>query len=298
MKKNSNFSIRIPISRMRSLEELLKAPLRYYLHMLSRKHLNSSEYQMVIYSFDHVSHMINLDGVYEKDYLDIFFYWMKKYYASYFDKCALDVGANIGNHSVYFSKFFREVIGFEPHPKTFQILNLNTLENERIKVFNFGISNASSTAYISENPLNMGGSRLVNDSYEKNHKVSVKKIDEIINIESDIGLIKIDTEGFELNVLKGAKKIILKNKPFIIFEQQTDDFANGISKVVEQLKLLNYRKFGIIKRKSVINFSFSSKIGMLLSRVLGLIFSEKYELNVVDNIPKEYYPFIIAIPDK
>ncbi len=298
MKKNSNFNIQIPISRMKSLEELFKAPLRYYLHMLSRRHLNNKENQLIIYSFDHVSHMINLDGIYEKDHLDIFFYWMNKYHKSYFDKCALDIGANIGNHSIYFSKFFLKVIGFEPHPRTFKILSLNTLENKNIKVLNLAISNTSNTAYISENPLNMGGSRLVNNSNQKGFEVSVKRIDEIIDNKSNIGLIKIDTEGFELNVLKGAKETILESKPFIIFEQQVDDFTNDTSKVIEQLQLFKYKKFGIIKRKSIFNFSFSSKIGILFSRLLGLIFTEKYELKMVSNIPKEYYPFIIAIPEK
>ena len=49
-------------------------------------------------------------------------------------------------------------------------------------------------------------------------KVQVKTLDSIIPDTVKIDLIKIDVEGGELPVLKGAKKVILKNKPIIIFE--------------------------------------------------------------------------------
>ena len=50
---------------------------------------------------------------------------------------AIDVGANIGNHSIFFSKFFKKVYSFEPQESVFKLLennvNMNNLEN--IKIF-------------------------------------------------------------------------------------------------------------------------------------------------------------------
>ena len=49
-------------------------------------------------------------------------------------------------------------------------------------------------------------------------KVETKKLDDLITDDVQINFIKIDVEGGELDVLKGAKGVIKKNKPIIIFE--------------------------------------------------------------------------------
>ena len=48
--------------------------------------------------------------------------------------------------------------------------------------------------------------------------VELKKLDDVIPTDVTIDFIKIDVEGAELGVLKGAKNVLLKNKPIIIFE--------------------------------------------------------------------------------
>ena len=49
-------------------------------------------------------------------------------------------------------------------------------------------------------------------------KVNLKTLDEIIPLNEKIHLIKIDVEGGEFGVLKGAKNLLKKNKPIVIFE--------------------------------------------------------------------------------
>ena len=50
--------------------------------------------------------------------------WLK--FLSYFNGTVLDIGANIGNHSLFFSNYFYKVLSFEPHPKIFKVLAINT----------------------------------------------------------------------------------------------------------------------------------------------------------------------------
>ena len=96
---------------------------------------------MAVFSSDHISHDINLDGIYEKDYLITLIKWLKSIQYNIFNGIAIDIGANIGNHSVFFSKFFKKVYSFEPNPKTFELLKINAKLNNNIYVRKTGLSN-------------------------------------------------------------------------------------------------------------------------------------------------------------
>ena len=89
---------------------------------------------------------------------------------------------------------------------------------------------------MSENNLNMGGSKLTSKN-KSNLKVSLKKLDNFLIDCDNISLIKIDIEGHEIEALKGAEKIIKKNKPIIIFEQQENAFINGSSTIINFFKM-------------------------------------------------------------
>jgi len=72
-------------------------------------------------------------------------------------------------------------------------------------------------------------------------QIEVKVADELpVLFEKKISLIKIDVEGHELAALRGAKELIKKNKPIVLFEQLSSEFSNGTSKVLEYLKELDY----------------------------------------------------------
>ena len=119
MKNEFSKTFRFEISRIESLFQIFKFPIRHFLNYLSIKNLSSFQ-QMAVFSSDHISHDINLDGIYEKDYLLTLINWLKEIQIDIFNGVAIDVGANIGNHSVFFSKFFKKVYSFEPNPKTFK----------------------------------------------------------------------------------------------------------------------------------------------------------------------------------
>ena len=143
------------------------------------------------------------------------------------NEIVLDVGANIGITSIIFSEFFEGVISFEPSKKTFNVLleNLQTNKIKNVKALNYGLGDKEKESNIMT-PLNEASSAAVTQEYiniqdYEFDKVEIKVGDIELKKEINdkrIGLIKIDVEGLELEVLKGLQKTIKENNPIIILE--------------------------------------------------------------------------------
>lgn len=127
----------------------------------------------------------------------------------------LDIGAHTGNHTVYFSNKCKcdEVWAFEPTLSTFNVLLENIENNKGCKVECFNYAVGSEVAYVSIKEFhNTSGENRIEKG---NGNVLMVKLD---NIKEAISLIKIDVEGFELEVLKGAKKVIKRDLPELFIE--------------------------------------------------------------------------------
>lgn len=151
----------------------------------------------------------------------------------------LDIGANIGNHTLYFCNECgaKKVYCFEPVDTTYSILKenieLNHLE-QRVTLFPIGLGDtegkAVSADYLS---YNIGGTHL---EQSVNGNIEVKRLDDL-GIEEKIAFIKIDVEGMEGSVLRGGINLIRKNHPYIMLES----FHNRFAQVEELLCKLGYK---------------------------------------------------------
>jgi FkbM family methyltransferase len=142
----------------------------------------------------------------------------------------IDVGANIGNNSLIASKIASKVIAIEPNPKILerlkQNIDLNNLKN--VIVYDYAISNfiGESEFFIPDESFSNQG--VASLSLRENIpmrkiKVRVTTLDELLKNEERIDLIKIDVEGHSKEVIQGAKNIIKKFKPIIIYEEDYSD---------------------------------------------------------------------------
>ena len=155
----------------------------------------------------------------------------------------IDVGANVGNHTVYWGKIsnVRKIYSFEPIRTTFQILKrnieINNLSN-KVKAYNIGLSNKISKAIITNYfPKNLGKTSL-NEAESGNIELNkLDNFDEIMN-ERKIDFIKIDVEHFEKNVLLGGQKFFNKYKPIVFIESFQNE--NEFDFVNDYFKKLNY----------------------------------------------------------
>ena len=151
---------------------------------------------------------------------------------------AVDVGANVGFWSVPLSDKFEKVISFDPIAQVYECLVENTKNLSNIKLNNFALGSENKNVNMVFDSSNTGNSYI--DGNPGN--IKVKKLDD--SFMPKFGLIKIDCERHELEVLKGAVNTLLKYKPIVVVEQQpdTEECAGKFLKELGAIELGNVRK--------------------------------------------------------
>lgn len=249
---------------------------------------HSEKKSMGIFSKDYIGFNIILNGIYELDYLNLFVKFFEENSIELHNMNVLDIGANIGNHTVYFSKYFKSVTSFEPNPKVFKMLDLNTFELANVDIFNYGLSNSEGEHEFTYTESNFGGGSLITKDFENKVSINIKlkKLDDI-HFDNKIDLIKIDIEGHEYNAFLGGGDLLLKDKPYILFEQNMVEIENGTTKSIELLKTFNYKNFYTIETKK---YASNKLINFLFKLFLGV----KFEIKHNHRLEKRNYSFIIA----
>jgi FkbM family methyltransferase len=136
-------------------------------------------------------------------------------------KVFVDVGAHVGTWSLAFAKKCAKVHSFEPTPRTFNYLcgniALNNLD-DRIVAHNLALAEKEGRMPIYKGSEDGGGNSLLQLLDRKpTWMVDVKTLDSMGL--TNVGMIKIDVEGFEKNVLEGAQETLKANGyPRIFFE--------------------------------------------------------------------------------
>lgn len=137
---------------------------------------------------------------------------------------ALDIGAHMGNHAAFLTKIVgMKVVAFEPNPDRFNVLAANANIN-KFTAMNMGMADSSFQRWdLVKGPEgNTGMSELVPS--EKGQVITTN-VDNFMTtpemLTQSVSLIKIDVEGMELRVLKGARKTIRAHMPDLWIE--TDD---------------------------------------------------------------------------
>ena len=135
----------------------------------------------------------------------------------------LDVGGNCGHHALFCSKYADKVYTFEPlHKFSRQIeekVSVNRIKNIIIQKYGLGEQDAEVLFYPPhDNHAGLGSFVVKTDASPV--FLPVRKGDEFVRCENipNVGLIKIDVEGFEVPVLKGLKQTILTHRPVIFVE--------------------------------------------------------------------------------
>jgi FkbM family methyltransferase len=138
----------------------------------------------------------------------------------------VDCGANIGLWTIFASEQVKKngkVFSFEPNPHTFKKLqhNINISLCNNVYSKEVALGKESGKAYINcDFDHNESQISTLKKNIDTVVKVRIEKLDSLLNAKTITGL-KIDVEGYELNVLKGAEKIINQNKPWICVEFNT-----------------------------------------------------------------------------
>lgn len=148
-----------------------------------------------------------------------------------------DVGANVGNHSVYFAAVAgAQVLSFEPVPEALALLEENRDRNglqERITIYPVGLADTERSASASFRDHNLGASRLHEDAEGELPLATLDGIAELQN--RNPVLMKIDVEGMEEAVIRGARETIARSRPVIVCECALESEFARVSKLLAEM---------------------------------------------------------------
>lgn len=185
-----------------------------------------------------------------------------------------DVGANMGRKALIFSKLVNKVIAFEPTEKIFRFLQ-KRFENSNVIPLNYALGSTVSTSdlYIVEgneayNTLNkkhiettVTDRGIIPNGIFNSKKVKVETLENFIKKFGMPKYVKIDVEGYELEVVRGLKTPV----PIISFEVNLPEFLEESVQSISYLDTLSRNKYlyNFTLSNSFIKDEFVSKEGAI-----------------------------------
>lgn len=141
----------------------------------------------------------------------------------------IDIGAAIGNHSLFFAACCAadRVYAFEPAPALFAHLQENLAANRLLPIIAYnlalGARNGEAGLTHAQVPRERGG-MLMNRIDEQGRGIPMRRLDDVLRSAglAEVRCIKIDVEGYNLPVLEGARETIATFHPAIFCECETD----------------------------------------------------------------------------
>ena len=175
---------------------------------------------------DHITGCISLNGFYELTLLKHSKDKLKD------NPVIIDAGANIGNHTVFWSKLCNaKVHAFEPCVSAWMFLEKNVSLNgiKNASLYNSALGDCEGFGYSEISKGNLGGSKFIKNAGSTHMRtIDSLKLDRV-------DLIKVDVEGMELDVLHGAVQTLIKFQPMIYVETDNEE-------VFDYLDMLGYKK--------------------------------------------------------
>ena len=225
------------------------------------------------------------------------------------DELVVDIGANIGDTAIPFLKNGNKVICVEPSNYFFSYLKMNLKKFEeagdRVVFLNYFISSSPNAIDL----VIHEGTAFAASTSEKTTYNSLESIDSKIitlddllrrhNYVDNLGLIKIDTDGFDHDVINSGLEVISQKMPLLFFENQLNETNLLLYKnVYEKLQTLGYKLIVFDNLGSILatNFSFDNvhsvneyliKTNFKPFHYMDILaYSEKDESRILDSISK------------
>lgn len=210
------------------------------------------DFEMRIYPYkEYISEQLRSGGSYEKDYIEVIQTYIKP------GNTVLDIGANIGLHTLHFSRAvgpLGKVIAFEPDPSNLELLRFNVKRNKCNNVvihpYALGAHSQSRKLYLCQR--NKGKQSFADlDELNDPITVNVRKALDFSGFEH-AAVVKMDVEGAEPMVFEGFGKF---RPPMIFFEFTTKQLLalnHDPLQFLNQLESVGYR-LSVIEGKNIIS---------------------------------------------
>lgn len=157
-------------------------------------------------------------------------------------KIAVEVGANIGSLTMPIGRSFSKVYAFEPQMGVFKMLCANMALNhlDHVDCFNMGVGDENTEITLPSidysRPGNYGAFEMEKYAGQGEIRTRVVRLDDFLDLPA-LDLLKIDVEGMEEQVLRGARALIDKHAPTIFLENDRPEKSESL---IEYLWELGY----------------------------------------------------------
>jgi len=140
-----------------------------------------------------------------------------------------DIGANKGSYLFWMSRWAGQVVAFEPQSRLADYLEqaCRKLKLDNTTIERAGVSNRSGTMDLYKPSPNSPEASLVRHGDAQSVPVSVVTLDEYFTASNRLSLLKIDVEGAEMDVMKGAERILREDRPTLVFECEQRHLGQG-----------------------------------------------------------------------
>ncbi|KAJ1544390.1 hypothetical protein HK096_007611 [Nowakowskiella sp. JEL0078] len=249
-REQESFCKLLPALQLGTMQPIIKR--------ITLPHLNA-DFEMIIYQFnDIVSSVINTYGFWEASLTNAIADKMKetsKVFGE--DAVLLDIGANVGWHTLIVAASGYPVVAFEPMPQNYFLIRYSLCLNPKMKVelYTKGLGEKRDNCMLVSRDYNYGNGNVVcqvngafptvESGFSERARISVDRLDTIIGarfyanntITQRIGVLKIDVEGFELHTFKGGEQFFKAAKiPYIAAE--IGPAMSGVQEAVQFLLLM------------------------------------------------------------
>lgn len=197
---------------------------------------------MAGYAFDHITIKMHLDGRFAHQ--ELITLEQRLFPQLEPDGVCLDIGANIGNHTVNFADHFAHVHAFEPNIKALELLQINAKLRDNITVHPVGLSDHQQILEVVQPAHNLGGTGASAKGNDTDIRVKLPLVP-LDTLDLDLGekpltFVKIDVEGFEAEVIIGAAKTLKTHRPVLGMEVDRRSINGGSSPAIDAALDLGY----------------------------------------------------------
>lgn len=201
----------------------------------------------------------------------------------------VDVGANIGLYSVAFAGSFSEVLAVEANPTTFAVLQTNVAlkQLKHVACVCAAASDSEGEALL-QIPVNgnLGWATLEHRPEVKRiaSAVARRRLDDLVREHLRAGrvaLVKIDVEGHEPKVLEGAREMLGRDRPVVLFEVS----RGNASVCARLLRSLGYERFLRFRRAAGSSAPWGALVGGLDVRAEPVVPEETRRAAMICAVP-------------
>lgn len=242
------------------------------------KSLRATSPRLAVVPHEHVGLAVLTNGLYEREELDCLTRMIVAQGLA--DGICLDIGANIGNHAVIWSRLFERVICFEPNPHMGAILRANLTLNAcaNVRVIDAGLGTEDGQLPFSfHEEGNDGTGTFARGKGDRTLPVrhGDTLLEELDLAGSRISFIKCDVEGFEHAVFQGLEQTLRQHKPVVAFESNSRQLGDQAWAI---LRACGYERLHELRHNA-------AQSAPLLREVIRLARGHRCTIERIDNPP-------------